>query len=253
MGHTRGAYAYKAVWSGYVESAYTSVSVAATGYVLLFDKVESKGARFAKIGLAILCSTNSADAVIGFPVVLALFPEFAMYEFLLALPQSLLFNSTALVILNSVSPTAQAPSSVSSLGAYGRVIRTFLFLPVNATVIAALLFNAICRVLLKVPRFHYSFPFLDDVLTFVKSTFGATALFLVGLSMVGQIKQLRGRSILRPFALVFFKSILTPIVARYAIMVCVSSDDRQRDRAATFGVVSGAIPIAPSVLVFASQ
>ena len=88
--------------------------------------------------------------------------------------------------------------------------------------------------------------FADGFLGILGAGFTPTALFFTGLSLVGRVTP--ETDLLVPLALSFGKCVALPVVI-YAILDVAGADALSKG----FGFVVGAIPTAPSVLVYTNE
>ena len=98
-------------------------------------------------------------------------------------------------------------------------------------------------------------PIINNFLQTLKSAYSATALFSLGLGMVGKMEALKnGSKLLGPFILIVSKVILMPLIAREVTNILYSgSNEDESSRLADFAFLYGTFPTAPTVYVFATR
>lgn len=89
------------------------------------------------------------------------------------------------------------------------------------------------------------------VLEVLGNAFSATALFLLGLMMVGKIHKLKGAALVIPGILISIKLLVLPLIIRESI-VFLSAGENSTDTSdlSTFGFLYGTIPTAPALFIF---
>ncbi|GBP82972.1 Integral membrane protein GPR155 [Eumeta japonica] len=84
--------------------------------------------------------------------------------------------------------------------------------------------------------------------------FSGSALFLLGLRMVGQFYRLRGPSLVLPFVLIMVKLIILPVVMRESVSALHAGNNSSETQSlSTYAFLYGTIPTAPAVFVFSNQ
>merc|ERR1719423_346246 len=105
------------------------------------------------------------------------------------------------------------------------------------------------------PLFHSVMPhIIHDFMHTLGSAFSASALFLLGLRMVGQTGTLSGpKYIILPFLLIVIKSLVLPLVTREIISQMNSGENAtETENLSNYGFLYGTIPTAPSVFVYST-
>ena len=193
-------------------------------------------------------------------------PEFIQYIYLIA-PISLVFlnplgfvllewngNRERVVSTSASSPETDADERRAMLRMAGRVIFGVFFNPIVFMTLLGLVFNVIFQ---GAPP-HW----LAYVLHSLKVSYGATALFLLGLTMVDRIKATFSfNNLLLPSVFIVFKLIVMPLVNRNVTTWVVdsapgsglSSNVTLGEELSMFGFFYGTFPTAPTVFVIANQ
>ena len=96
---------------------------------------------------------------------------------------------------------------------------------------------------------------INNFLTTLSNAFSATALFSLGLGMVGRMKTLNsGSKLIGPFLLIATKIILMPLLAReVTTLVNAGETEEETKQLADFAFLYGTFPTAPTVYVFATR
>ncbi|KAK7110797.1 lysosomal cholesterol signaling protein-like isoform X2 [Littorina saxatilis] len=101
--------------------------------------------------------------------------------------------------------------------------------------------------------FHQSVPaILDSILTVLGNAFSASALFYLGLSMVGKVKSQMGLGLMVPVLLIFAKSLLLPMVT-WEVVSWLQPNETASRALSMYGFLYGTFPTAPSVLLYATH
>ncbi|XP_055627992.1 integral membrane protein GPR155 [Toxorhynchites rutilus septentrionalis] len=225
--------------------------------------------------LAIFC-TQSNDFAIGFPIVTALYsklhPEYASYIYLLAPISLAILNPIGYVLMeisklkagcanqgsetrrSSIPPCPQLPDSDAS----GRkllkgnclvvmkIIESIFLNPVLLMTVLGVIGGQIFRDGLPV--------LLSSFLRVFGDSFSATALFLLGLRMVGKAATLQGPGFILPGILILVKLLVLPLVTRQIVNIMnAGANFTETTDLSTFGFLYGTFPAAPGVFVIAAQ
>lgn len=96
--------------------------------------------------------------------------------------------------------------------------------------------------------------YLSSVLRSLGNSFSATALFLLGLRMVGKASALQGPGLILPGILILVKLLVFPLVTRQTVNIMnAGANFSETTDLSTFGFLYGTFPAAPGVFVIASQ
>ncbi|XP_018913596.1 lysosomal cholesterol signaling protein-like isoform X2 [Bemisia tabaci] len=221
--------------------------------VILITIFITKPSSLARAGIYAIFATQSNDFAIGKPIVEALYNkshrEFVSYLYLVA-PTSLIMLNPIGFILIGISKLAEAASDESSTlpKMVWNVVKGILSNPV--------VFMSSLGVLGNIVFDHQPPVVVKTILDVFGQAFSATALFLLGLRMVGKVQKLQGAALLTPVLLIAVKLIAMPIVTREVVSVTVRYGDSNSTLApalSTFGFLYGTIPAAPAVFVYATQ
>ena len=100
--------------------------------------------------------------------------------------------------------------------------------------------------------FKHSVPsIIQVVLEVFGNAFSATALFLLGLMMVGKIHKLKGAALVLPGIVISIKLLVLPLIIRAAVVFLNAGiDANDTSDLSTFGFLYGTIPTAPALFIF---
>jgi len=100
--------------------------------------------------------------------------------------------------------------------------------------------------------FSHSIPrLLASILDVLGNAFSASALFLLGLMMVGKVHKLKGTALVIPGILISVKLLVLPLVIRESIILLNAGDNVTETRdLSTYGFLYGTIPTAPALFIF---
>lgn len=202
---------------------------------------------------AIFC-TQSNDFALGFPVLNAIYgpshPKYPMYLYLLAPVSLVLLNPIGFVLLE-IGKSQATPGRQSNLKIARKVVLGILKNPLITMTILGIVGNLL---------FHGSMPsVIHDFMATLGSAFSSSALFLLGLRMVGQVGSSTERpeskiSLVTPFILITMKSLVLPILAREAVSQFeAGANANETLDLSNYAFLYGTIPTAPSVFVYATK
>ncbi|XP_060864971.1 lysosomal cholesterol signaling protein [Metopolophium dirhodum] len=199
---------------------------------------------------AIFC-TQSNDFAIGAPIFEALYrhqhSEFVQYLYLVAPINLIILNPFGFAMME-LGQEYNRHETTRRSALMGRISRNIICNPVVFMTALGMIANLV---------FNHDPP---KIITTFLGTFGnaftATALFLLGLRMVGNISKLRGEALILPLLLIAAKLLVLPLVIRELTSIflgkfgTVNADDSLAF--SMFGFLYGMIPSAPAVFVYAS-
>uniref|UniRef100_A0A1B0CM07 Putative intracellular signal transduction n=1 Tax=Lutzomyia longipalpis TaxID=7200 RepID=A0A1B0CM07_LUTLO len=222
--------------------------------------------------LAIFC-TQSNDFAIGYPIVVALYekihPEYAAYLYLVAPISLAILNPIGLVMMQISNMRMRRRESLEEQpirpvgcprveeATGNRFFRGRIL--VVAKFIESVFFNPILLMTVLGVVGGMAFPngvpdLLMGILKVLGNSFSATALFLLGLRMVGKAHKLQGPGFLIPGILILVKLLVLPIVIRQTVNIMdAGANFTDTTDLGTFGFLYGTFPAAPGVFVIASQ
>ncbi|KYQ58710.1 hypothetical protein ALC60_02358, partial [Trachymyrmex zeteki] len=128
----------------------------------------------------------------------------------------------------------------------------YLMAPISLAIL-----NPIGFILLEIGKrrnfiFNHNVPrLLATTLEVLGNAFSASALFLLGLMMVGKIHKLKGTALVIPGILISVKLLVLPLVIRESIIFLNAGDNFTETRnLSTYGFLYGTIPTAPALFIF---
>ncbi|XP_033639477.1 integral membrane protein GPR155-like isoform X1 [Asterias rubens] len=202
-----------------------------------------------RAGIFAIFATQSNDFALGYPIISAIYsthhPEYVSYLYLVG-PISLAILNPFGFLSMEIQRNRQATHRSSNIVMFGRAMKGLLTNP-----IIIMVFLGICSNFLfsqKLPAIIAGF------LNVLASSFSATALFFLGIGMVGKIKKSSAMFFLTPILLIGCKLIVLPLLTRQVVLVLKpgGTDANMTDSFATFGFLYSTIPTAPTVYLFAS-
>lgn len=190
-------------------------------------------------------TTQSNDFAIGYPMIKALYasdhPEYSDYLYLLAPISLVILNPIGFVLLE----IGKRRSEEQRLGwqMVRAVIKGVVLNPILVMTILGILGNVI---------FDHEVPlFVSSILDVFSNAFSASALFLLGLMMVGKVHKLKGVALVIPGILICTKLLVLPIIIRECVnLVNPGSNSTETNDLSTFGFLYGTIPTAPALFIF---
>uniref|UniRef100_A0A0K8UC13 Integral membrane protein GPR155 n=1 Tax=Bactrocera latifrons TaxID=174628 RepID=A0A0K8UC13_BACLA len=241
--------------------------------VLVISLLITRPLNYARAGLLSIFCTQSNDFAIGYPILVALYkdvhPEYASYLYLMAPISLALLNPIGLVLMEiskiiqtkaeaaqestvcpDTCPAEQLTKRTRCLGEKQLLVLHTL---------KSLFFNPMLLMTLLGVGGAFVFPnglpeMIASVLRVFGQSFSATALFLLGLKIVGQGGSLRGAGFLLPGILILVKILVLPLVCRQTVNIMQAGTDfNDTTELSTFGFLYGTFPAAPGAFVIATQ
>lgn len=125
----------------------------------------------------------------------------------------------------------------------GSVIKGIAFNPVLFMTVLGIIGNFV---------FSHSIPtILSVILDVFGNAFSASALFLLGLMMVGKVHTLKGAALVIPGILISVKLLALPLVIRESVILLgAGSNETDTRDLSTYGFLYGTIPTAPALFIF---
>lgn len=215
-------------------------------------------ASFGKAGLYAIAASQSNDFGLGYPLIMHLYdkmqPTFSHYLYLVAPIQLAFLNPIAFTMMEygrtdedseqTTTPGTRPPPT------RGRLLSTLAGIVKNPVVVAPAL-----GIIWNVSTTGAALPsVVQRILDSLGDAFVATALYLLGLSMVGQVGSMGKYAALTPVLLVLAKVVACPLVTRELVnLLGVGGTERDQKDFSNYGFLYGMLPMAPSVFIFATQ
>lgn len=259
--------------------------------VVVFTLLLTKPMNFSKAGLFAIFCTQSNDFALGYPIVAAVYgnshPEYAKYLYVMAPISLVLLNPLGFLCMEvgerlresrrlaqKIIPIQQADASTGNDNQLSRKVSTsssgslsssnhsrshanrckifltvwknMLFTPIVAMTVMGIAVNFLCD--------HQIPAILKNLCGVLSSAFSATALFALGLRMVGKTQGSGGAKFVVPGILIGVKCLVMPIVTRE---VTLHLDPGMNGNASldlsNLGFLLGTFPSAPGILFYAIQ
>ncbi|XP_060534255.1 lysosomal cholesterol signaling protein [Cylas formicarius] len=233
--------------------------------VIVVTLLVGRPVNLSRAGIFGIFCTQSNDFAVGYPIVAALYknthPDYASYLYLMAPINLAILNPISFVLMeiskrrHSVAPDELLLHSdmTDSMALHkerckmGVSVAKNIFLnPIILMTVLGIIGNY---------AFKHSVPlYLAGILNGLGSAFSASALFLLGLRMVGKVHQLRGATLVVPGILIMAKLIVLPVVTREMITLLNAGYNKSETLdLSTYGFFYGTFPSAPGVFVFSTQ
>ncbi|XP_017059082.1 integral membrane protein GPR155 isoform X2 [Drosophila ficusphila] len=242
--------------------------------VLIVSLLVARPLNYARGGLMAIFCTQSNDFAIGYPIVMALYkdvhPEYASYLYLMAPISLAILNPIGLVLMeiskiikNKEDVTRNPPlcpetCPAEQLAKRNRCLGERSILVFNT--IVALFFNPLLLMTLLGVAGGFLFPkglpeMVSSTLRVLGQSFSATALFLLGLKIVGGTgSEKKSTGFLLPGVLILVKILVLPLVIRQTVNIMQSGQNfNDTTELSTFGFLYGTFPAAPGAFVIATQ
>lgn len=211
------------------------------GVSLVIKKPSNPG----QAALFAIFTTQSNDFAIGYPMINALYgkthPEYAAYLYLMAPISLAILNPIGFLLLEIGKRRAERHTSCRDM-AYS-ITKGIAFNPVLFMTVLGIVGNLI---------FSHCVPsLLAAILEVLGNAFSASALFLLGLMMVGKVHKLKGAALVIPGILISVKLLVLPLVIRESIILLNAGENSTDTRdLSTYGFLYGTIPTAPALFIF---
>ncbi|KAF4796821.1 Integral membrane protein GPR155 [Turdus rufiventris] len=212
--------------------------------------VASPENRFSKAGLFPIFATQSNDFALGYPIVEALYqttyPEYLQYIYLVAPISLMMLNPLGFIFCEIQKWRNNRTVSQSKIKIVGLALLRVLQNPIVFMVFIGIASNFILGQ--KIPEY------LENFLDGLGSSFSGSALFYLGLTMVGQTKKLTKGMFVALILLITAKLLMMPFLCREMVELLDRSDSVVNHTSlSNYAFLYGVFPAAPGVAIFASQ
>ncbi|XP_076361938.1 lysosomal cholesterol signaling protein-like [Tachypleus tridentatus] len=232
-----------------------------------------KPTNLAMAGLYAIFCTQCNDLGIGIPIVSALYaitqPMFSRYMYLLTPLTLALLNPVSFILMEvekirqynkqeaSASDDDKKEKSTQSTQSSTFLHHVKHLFKLSWVVALGIIKNPviIATVLGIILNFSFQSQLPDIIYVILKvlaSTFSGSVLFLLGISMVGKLVLLRGKSLFLPGMLFIVKMIASPFI-NHALVEATVDEGNNSQIFLDFSLLYGVIPPGTSVLLFANQ
>jgi predicted permease len=172
-------------------------------------------------------------------------PEYSAYLYLMAPISLVALNPIGFIFLEVAKRRQGGENDVENINIsmFKDIVKGIALNPVLLMTFLGILGNVV---------FSHNLPsVIQVVLEVFGNAFSATALFLLGLMMVGKIHKLKGAALVIPGILILIKLIVLPLIIRESVIfLSPGSNDNDTSDLSTFGFLYGTIPTAPALFIF---
>ncbi|XP_041117758.1 integral membrane protein GPR155-like isoform X2 [Polyodon spathula] len=212
--------------------------------------VASPESRFSKAGLYSIFATQSNDFALGYPIVEALYkntyPDYLQYIYLVAPVSLMILNPIGFVFCEIQKWKVTKNPQQNKVKIFGVVLLQVLKNPIVFMVIIGIASHFILGQ--KIPMV------IEQFLDGLANSFGGSALFYLGLTMVGQLRKLTKSTFVALILLITAKLLVMPLICREMVeLLDRSSSLVNRTGLSNYAFLYGVFPTAPSVAIYASQ
>ncbi|KAM5152076.1 lysosomal cholesterol signaling protein [Mantella aurantiaca] len=206
--------------------------------------------RFSKAGLFPIFATQSNDFALGYPIVEALYqstyPKYLQYIYLVAPVSLMMLNPLGFVFCEIQKWRDNPGTSQGKLKIFGLALLHVFQNPIVFMVFIGIIFNFALGQ--KIPVY------LDNFLEGLASSFSGSALFYLGLTMVGQTSKLKKSSFVALLLLITAKLLVLPLICREMVELLDRSNSVVNHTSlSNYAFLYGVFPVAPGVALFANQ
>uniref|UniRef100_A0A2K6EXH7 G protein-coupled receptor 155 n=1 Tax=Propithecus coquereli TaxID=379532 RepID=A0A2K6EXH7_PROCO len=212
--------------------------------------VASPNSRFSKAGLFPIFATQSNDFALGYPIVEALYqttyPEYLQYIYLVAPISLMMLNPIGFIFCEiqkwkDTQNASQNKAKIVGLG-FLRVLQN----PIVFMVFIGIAFNFILDRTVPV--------YIENFLDGLGNSFSGSALFYLGLTMVGKIRRLKKSAFVVLILLITAKLLVLPLLCREMVELLDKGDSVVNHTSlSNYAFLYGVFPVAPGVAIFATQ
>ncbi|XP_067891543.1 lysosomal cholesterol signaling protein-like isoform X2 [Heterodontus francisci] len=212
--------------------------------------IASPESRFGKAGLFPIFATQSNDFALGYPIVEALYrdtyPEYLQYIYLVAPISLILLNPIGFIFCEIQKWKENMNTQQSKLKTVALVLLQVFKNPIVFMVIVGICGNFIFEQ--KIPVI------IGEFLDGLASSFSGSALFYLGLTMVGQIGKLKKSSFVAIILLSTAKLLILPLISREMVELLDNGNaEANYTSLSNYAFLYGIFPTAPSVAIYAIQ
>uniref|UniRef100_A0A8D2BKN2 DEP domain-containing protein n=1 Tax=Sus scrofa TaxID=9823 RepID=A0A8D2BKN2_PIG len=212
--------------------------------------VASPDSRFSKAGLFPIFATQSNDFALGYPIVEALYqttyPEYLQYIYLVAPISLMMLNPIGFIFCEIQKWRDTQNASQNKVKIVGLGLLRVLQNPIVFMVFIGIAFNFILDQ--KVPVY------MENFLDGLANSFSGSALFYLGLTMVGKIKKLKKSAFVVLILLITAKLLVLPLLCREMVELLDKGDNVVNHTSlSNYAFLYGVFPVAPGVAIFATQ
>ncbi|XP_013140248.1 PREDICTED: integral membrane protein GPR155 [Papilio polytes] len=226
--------------------------------VVIVTILVSKPMNLGQAGMFAIFCTQSNDFALGYPIINAIYekthPEYALYLYLMAPISLAILNPFAFVLLEINKQRQNTDQSDNTQNQKQYVIKIKMLLQIlKGIVFNPVLVMTVLGIIGNIAFKHKLSIYIEGLLEVYGQAFTASALFLLGLRMVGQVYRLRGPALIVPCVLIMVKLVILPVVMRECVSALNAGDNQtETSSLSTYAFLYGTIPTAPAVFVFSN-
>ncbi|XP_040295567.1 integral membrane protein GPR155 isoform X1 [Bufo bufo] len=212
--------------------------------------VANPQSRFSKAGLYPIFATQSNDFALGYPIVDALYhsqyPKYLQYIYLVAPVSLMMLNPLGFVFCEIQKWRDNPNPSQSKMKILGFALLRVFQNPIVFMVFIGIAFNFALGQ--KIPVY------LENFLDGLASSFSGSALFYLGLTMVGQTSKMKKSSFVALLLLITAKLLVLPLICREMVELLDQNKSAVNHTSlSNYAFLYGVFPVAPGVAIFANQ
>jgi predicted permease len=223
---------------------------------IIITYITERPRNFANMGQYAIMSTQSNDFALILPIIDAVYkqshPEYSRYVYLITPISLVILNPIGFVLIEIQKriddQRRHRGKSWNKFQLISIVFRNIIRNPIVICTLLGVIFNQLL---------HQHLPyFIECILTSVAQSFSATALFYLGLTMVGKLNRLHAHLVVTVFLLSMMKLIIFPLVLRQAVFFLVKPINGNLSNTidySNFGFLYGTAPIAPSIIFYVPE
>ncbi|KAL4221937.1 hypothetical protein ACF0H5_017989 [Mactra antiquata] len=202
-------------------------------------------------GLFSIFATQSNDFALGYPILQALYsstnPEYLQYIYLIAPISLVILNPIGFTLLEIHRRKQDTTQQAGKCRIILHVVKDVLSNPIVFMVIIGMIGNVLFKQ--KVPYV------IEDVLQVLGNAYSASALFYLGMSLVGKVQGQLGVGLIVPMLLIAAKTLLLPLITWQVVgaLELNRMNETNSRSLSMYGFLYGTFPTAPSVFLYASQ
>ncbi|KAM4626654.1 lysosomal cholesterol signaling protein isoform 2-T3 [Discoglossus pictus] len=232
---------------------YSIIIAKATVFILvcvLTLLIANPQSRYSKAGLFPIFATQSNDFALGYPIVEALYkttyPKYLQYIYLVAPVSLMMLNPVGFVFCEIQKWRENSDTSQSKIKIVAFALLRVFQNPIVFMVFIGIGFNFALGQ--KIPIYFESF--LDGL----ASSFSGSALFYLGLTMVGHAGKLNKSSFVTLLLLITAKLLVLPLLCMEMVKLLDRSNSMVNHTSlSNYAFLYGVFPVAPGVAIFANQ
>ncbi|KAL3831565.1 hypothetical protein ACJMK2_023304 [Sinanodonta woodiana] len=172
-------------------------------------------------------------------------PDYLSYIYLVAPISLVLLNPIGFTMMEISRRESGTATSSRKIMVVLHIMKDVLFNPIVFMTVIGIVGNFI---------FQRHVPYiLNDILEVLGNAFSATALFYLGISLVGRVQGTLGLGLVVPMLLIAAKCLMLPLVTWQVVGMLENGNSNDSRSLSMYGFLYGTFPSAPSVFLYASQ